>query len=219
MKLRNARYRLPTRRRARQSNAMLEKYDHEPVLSGTWVTDYTDQNSALRPRSSRILRPSQCRRSDHLPAEKKSRGSGRLATAGSPHDLVFVCPVVSSRKIDRVGRARGAVSPEFSAKRPLADPRALLANWWKGRDSNTRPRHYEVRVIRITAKSVQAIDDGLREGPLNSPYRFTMRAEHRLSSKDRDAISASFAVLHEYHDSITKFEQVAVVRSRHLPLP
>jgi len=43
-----------------------------------------------------------------------------------------------------VGRARGAVSPDFSAKRPLPDPRALLANWWKGRDSNPRPRHYEL---------------------------------------------------------------------------
>src|SRR6185437_7147546 len=30
---------------------------------------------------------------------------------------------------------RKVVSPDFSAKRPLPDPRALLANWWKGRDS------------------------------------------------------------------------------------
>ena len=47
---------------------------------------------------------------------------------------------------DRVGRARGPVSPEFSAKRPLPEPCALLANWWKGRDSNPRPRHYELEI-------------------------------------------------------------------------
>ncbi len=37
-----------------------------------------------------------------------------------------------------------AVSPDFSAKRPLPQPVRTLANWWKGRDSNPRPRHYEL---------------------------------------------------------------------------
>ena len=63
-------------------------------------------------RSSRILRPSQCRRSHHLPAEKKSRSSGRPATAGSSHDLVVFCPVVSSRRIAWV-EPGGRFRPNF----------------------------------------------------------------------------------------------------------
>ena len=92
-------------------------------------------------RSSRILRPSQCRRSDHLPA-----GKARAAVEGRQRLVHLMIWWSFSRSIvekDRLGRARGAVSPEFSAKRPLPLLRAPLANWWKGRDSNPRPRHYE----------------------------------------------------------------------------
>ena len=39
---------------------------------------------------------------------------------------------------------RKAVSPDFSAKRTLPHPVRTLASWWKGRDSNPRPRHYEL---------------------------------------------------------------------------
>ena len=90
---------------------------------------------------------------------------------------------------DRVGRARGAVSPEFSAKRPLPDPRALLANWWKGRDSNPRPRHYELAApLKISFK----FNNLPRDAPLRLARRSTTEQD-RFPQNSRNSRDVSQA--------------------------
>ena len=85
--------------------------------------------------------------SGHLPGDAASQSRVPL--------VIDLLEALTPSKMDHprtdvIGRKASAgyycqvVSPDFfSAKRPLPHPARALAHWWKGTDSNPRPRHDE----------------------------------------------------------------------------